>query len=288
MLRVFRVSGVHRRVPWPGDDRQVRRVKPHDSEERLAAPGRATDERNGAVHDDTRIVATGVISDTLAALIPVSRAVRLGFGSVRDGVPPILGIVALGPEQRIPCRHLRLGRETDVEAVGLRWRKMFHAARAAPVGVLHGFRQCAEMPLAEVARRVALVLEQLRQRQFLRLHVAAVGERNAVAIWMTPRDAAPARWAANRRRRVKPVELQPRLGHRVEVRCADDFVTVKPDIPPAKVIAHDENNVGFPGGKTTGQAQDKKQGTKKTAHADDDRRETCHWQKPFNDRRWAQ
>ncbi len=139
------------------------------------------------------------------------------------------------------------------------------------------------MPLAEVAGHVALFFQQLRQRQLLRLHVAAVGERDAVAIRVPAGDAASARRAAHWRRRVKPVELQPRPGHRVEVRRADDFVTVKPDIPPAKVIAHDENNVGFPGGKTTGQAQDKKQGTKKTAHAADDRQETCHWQKPFDD-----
>ena len=122
---------------------------------------------------------------------------------------------------------------------------MLGAARAAPVGVLHGFRQRAEMPLAEMAGRVALLLEQLRQRQFFRLHVAGVGERNAVAIRMPTGDAAPACRAANWCCRIKPIELQPRLGHRVEVRCANGFVPVKPNVPPAKIIAHDEDDIGF-------------------------------------------
>ena len=122
---------------------------------------------------------------------------------------------------------------------------MFRAARPAAVGVLHGFRQRAEVPLAKVSGGVALFFQQLRQRQLLRFHVPAVGERDAVAIRVPAGDAAPARWAAHRCRRVKPVELQPRLGHRVEVRCADDFVPVEPDIPPPKVIAHDEDHIGF-------------------------------------------
>ena len=161
-------------------------------------------------------------------------------------------------------------------------------ARAAPVGFLHGFRQRAKMPLAKVAGGVTLFLEQLRQRQLLWFYVAAVGERNSIAIRMAPRYAAPARRAANRRRGIKPIELQAAFGHCVEVWRLDDLVSVKTNITPSQIIGHEENDVGLLSGKATGQSQDKKKGTKKPAHAGDDRRETYCWQKPFDDRCWAQ
>tara|TARA_B100001146_G_scaffold192378_1_gene178285 strand:+ start:4218 stop:4388 length:171 start_codon:yes stop_codon:yes gene_type:complete len=47
--------------------------------------------------------------------------------------------------------------------------------------------------------------------------------------------------------------LRMRDNHLVRGLCQQSLVTVKPDIPPAKVITHDENNVGFPGGKATSQ-----------------------------------
>ncbi len=101
------------------------------------------------------------------------------------------------------------------------------------------------MPLAEVAGGVPLFFQQLGQRQLLRLHVAAVRERDAVAERMPAGDTAAARRAADRCCRVKPVELHPPLGHRIEVRRADDLVAIKPHVAPAKVIAHDKHNVGF-------------------------------------------
>ena len=121
---------------------------------------------------------------------------------------------------------------------------MLRAARAAAVGVLHRFRQRAKVPLAKVAGGVALFFQQLGQRQLLRLHVAAVRERNAVAEWVPTGDATAARRAADRCRRIKPVELHSPLGHCIEVRRADDLVAIKPHVAPAKVITHDEHNVG--------------------------------------------
>ena len=228
-------------------------MKPYNAEERLTALGCAANKRDRAIHDHARVVATGVLCDRFTALVPVSRAVRLGLAGGCNGIPPLVGVVALGMEQRVPGRHLGLGRETNVEAVGLRGREMLGTARSSTVGVLPGFRQRTEVPLAKVAGGVALFLEQFRQRQFLRLHVAAVGEGNAVAIRMPAGDAAPAGRTANRRRGIKAVEFQPRLGHRIQVRRANGFVPVKPNVPPAKIIAHDEDDVGLFSGKATGQ-----------------------------------
>jgi hypothetical protein len=78
---------------------------------------------------------------------------------------------------------------------------------------------------------------------------------------VTPGDAAPARRAANWRRRIKPVELQPRLGHRIEVRRADGFVSchmypsftvrlwplIESNITPSQIVSHDENEIWLVG-----------------------------------------
>ena len=73
--------------------------------------------------------------------------------------------------------------------------------------------------------------------------MAAVREWDAVAERVPAGDAAATRRTANRCCRVKPVELHSPLGHRIEVRRADDFVAIETHVAPAEVVTHDEHNI---------------------------------------------
>ena len=97
--------------------------------------------------------------------------------------------------------------------------------------------------------------------------MAGVGERNAVAVRVSAGDATAACWTADWSRGVKPIEFHPRLGHRIEVRCADNRVAIEPHVPPAKVVAHNEHDVGLLSSQATTQSKCDCDETKQTLHA---------------------
>lgn len=104
--------------------------------------------------------------------------------------------------------------------------------------------QRAKMPLSKMPRRVALLLKQFGQADFFGLEVSTVGKINAVSKWVSPRQAATASWAADRRGRIPPVKLQAGTGHAIEVRGFQKWMAVEADILPALVVGHAENDVG--------------------------------------------
>ena len=241
MLRVFIRARIHPCIRRTRHHRQVRRVKPNDGEKRLLLLRRAPHERNRAIHDHTRVGTEQIFGDAFALLIPVRRAVRF---AVLGRIPPRAPGVHLGFDHRIPRRYFRFGRETHVEPIDLRRRKMLLPLRPATISVLHRLGQCAQMPFAEVSRGVAVLLEQFSQRQFLGLHMAGVGKIYAVPKRMPTREATAARGTANRRRRIEPLKPQTLPCHRIEVRSANILPPIETDIAPAQIIAHHEHNVG--------------------------------------------
>jgi len=70
-----------------------------------------------------------------------------------------------------------------------------------------------------------------------------VRRENAHAERKTAGEATGPRRRTKRSAGVKAVEAHAVFGHRIEMRCANIRVAVEPDIAPALVVAHQQNDV---------------------------------------------
>ena len=105
----------------------------------------------------------------------------------------------------------------------------------------------AQVPLAEQACRVAVVLEDLRQRRLLESHDRAAGERrrDAAAEGVAPGQQPGPGGSAQR------VNMEVREPHRVgmesvHVRRVDDSIAVAAEVAVALVVGDHQDDVGFP------------------------------------------
>ena len=104
----------------------------------------------------------------------------------------------------------------------------------------------ADVPLAEVAGRVAGVAQHVRDGDLLRPH-RPVGRERPVAHRVPPGEHAAAEWASTTGapRRSGPC-AGPRGGHPVEHRRLQELVPVVAGLLPAVVVAHQQDEVrGF-------------------------------------------
>ena len=113
-----------------------------------------------------------------------------------------------------------------------------------------------QMPLAEVRRAIARLLEKTRQRRRLRIepvgHAALMilSRRGKVLMNAVPRRVMPRhhRRAARRADRVEHIELlkiRPFAGQPVKVRRLQPRMPVTRQIAPTPVVGKDEDDVGF-------------------------------------------
>lgn len=104
-------------------------------------------------------------------------------------------------------------------------------------------KSALKVPLAEVARGVALLLQQLGEIDFLLPEVTRVGAGNSVAEGIASGEATSPRRGTDRCAGVVTGESHAGLGHSVEVGRLDVRVAVEAGISPAEVIRHAEDDV---------------------------------------------
>ena len=169
-------------------------------------------------HREERLVALGRLGD------PVQREVG---GDVRAFAVG-LDHASVVAEERAVLVKIRAGKPVVESAV---------AGAGRAVGAHR-----ADVPLAEMRRRVAGFLERLGDGDLLRPQGVAPC-KTAEAIRVAPGHHAAASRRADGRRRVKPVEPQTGPRHLVHHRRLEHGMTVVPCVPPALVISHAENEV---------------------------------------------
>jgi len=70
-----------------------------------------------------------------------------------------------------------------------------------------------------------------------------VGSANPVAIGMAASQTGTPGWAADRRSGIKAIKDQAIIGHGVQMGRLNHLIAVEPNIPPPKIISHDENDI---------------------------------------------
>ena len=107
----------------------------------------------------------------------------------------------------------------------------------------------SEAPLAEAARRVALLLEQLRDGHVLRedRHAAGVRANRGVSHVHPGHQDAP-RGSANGAARIGVREDHALGRHAIDVRSEDLVLAVAAELAVAEVVGHDEHDVWRAGG----------------------------------------
>ena len=111
-----------------------------------------------------------------------------------------------------------------------RRRVCFGVNRSGEVALLDSLTQPTDMPLTEMARRIAGSLERLGERDlFMRQRILA-GPRDVVSEWMPPSEATPARWRTDWCGGIEPVETNPFPRHRIKVRRLLNGVSRIPDV----------------------------------------------------------
>ena len=198
-------------------------VKPDHGQERGSAPGGPANERDGAIHDDPRIIAIEVVGRVLA------------------GAGPVLGGKRL-VDHRIPGRHLDFGGEGLVETVLPRGCVVLPPAPAPPA-VLLVVRQRAQVPFTEMPRRVAPPLQHFRQCDFLVPDVTRVGKRDPIPGRMAPSQRAASCRRAHRRSRIEPVEAKSGGAHGIEVGRLEEGMPVVASVAPSLVVGHAQDHV---------------------------------------------
>ena len=121
---------------------------------------------------------------------------------------------------------------------------MRHSTWTAPVGFRFGFRKRTQMPLAKMAGCVTMLLQQLRQSQLLRLHVAGIGKVHPVPVRVAAGNTAASGGTAHGRSGIEALKSQAALGHGIQVRGLDYLVAIKTHIAPAQIIAHHQYDIG--------------------------------------------
>ena len=150
--------GIHAGILRPCHYRQMRRVKPDNAKKGLLFLRCSTHEGNGPVHNDARIIPPQVFTNAPALFIPVASPV----GNILfRRVPPLFAVVALGSQHGVPGGHLGFSGKANIKPIGLRGREMSHSTRPAPVGILLGLGEGAQVPLAEVTGSIPVFFEQL-------------------------------------------------------------------------------------------------------------------------------
>ena len=205
----------------------VRRVEPDHRKEGSALLRRGFDELERAIHDERGVVTSELVLDLFPRTRPIGRPVRLPGPRVHH---------------RVVGRDLRLRREAHVEAV-LPWRRVVpRLPRTAAVRVFLLRRQGPEVPLPEVACRVADLLEVLSEGVLFRWEASYVRVRDPIPARVPAREDAPTRRAADRRRCVEAMKGEPALRHQIQL--WRERRRSWPHVPPAHVVRHHQDNIG--------------------------------------------
>ena len=117
--------------------------------------------------------------------------------------------------------------------------------RLAPLAFSTPLRtERSEVPLAEVSRGVAVLLQQLREIDFFLLEMSRVRARDAVAKWIAPGQATAAGGRTDRGARVVAIQFYAGLGHLIEMRGHDLRMAIESGVTPSQIVRHAENDVG--------------------------------------------
>ena len=157
-----------------------------------------------------------------------------------------------GLAEAVPVEHLQLG------VAASRYPEVVEGPHVVGVGqpvdlveaLLGGQerRAVAEVPLADHAGRVALLLQELGQGLLLRVEPVASGgaqrAEDADPLRVAPRQERGSRRAADRLGHVEVREAHALGGEPVQVRRLEALRAVAPDVGVALVIGEDEHDVG--------------------------------------------
>ena len=101
------------------------------------------------------------------------------------------------------------------------------------------------MPLAKMARGIALCPEGLIKGEFTLPEVTVVGRVNSRAIVMPTGHNRSACGRTYRSLGIEAGQIESVGRHFVEVRCADVGTSIESDVSPTQIIAHNQDHVGF-------------------------------------------
>ena len=225
-------------------------MEPDDGEKWIAPGDGVLHERDDPVHDGARVIAAEVVGDIDGRAFRGSRPV----GGVR-GRRPVVGAVKIRicevqrfrePVHRAAHRVKRgdfcLRGKAVVIAVLPRRRVGSSGADIPAVGVFPLGREGAEVPLAEVTRRVADPVEHLREWRLVGFEASAVCIHNTEPMRVAAGEATAPGGRADSAGGVEAIKAQALGGHRVERRGVDP-ATVIGRIAPAEVVGHHQDDV---------------------------------------------
>ena len=99
------------------------------------------------------------------------------------------------------------------------------------------------MPLSKMPRPITQLAKALCNGPLRLRQMTGVGSANPIAIGMAASQTGTPGWAADRRGGIKAIKDQPIIGHGVQMGRLNHLIAVEPNIPPPKIISHDQNDI---------------------------------------------